>query len=304
MAAFGNWTPDTPFRWGSISKSFTALGALSLVERGELALDTPVRTYLPDGVYANKWFPGRPLRLEHLLALTSGLGDLSGTEFNDNTPLPLTEALGRHVRPLLWPPGLQHSYSNVPPGLTAGVIEQVSHQKFEAFMRKRVLAPLAMTQASFKPVGGLPGGFRADGRTEIPYWHVTFPAFGALNASLEEMANFLEMLLNRGKLGGRTVFAPATVAAMLTPLGSLGAAAGLDVGYGAGAYGWVTNGHLFRGHGGDADGYRSRYGILPDAGRGYLIAINTDNPKLLRSLQARVEAALTRDLPPPPVQAW
>ena len=74
VAAFGNWTPDTPFRWGSISKSFTALGALSLVERGELALDAPVRAYLPDGIYANRWFPDRPLRLEHLLALTSGLG--------------------------------------------------------------------------------------------------------------------------------------------------------------------------------------------------------------------------------------
>ena len=78
-----------------------------------------------------------------------------------------------------------------------------------------------------------------------------------------------------------------------------GTAAGLEIGYGAGLYGRVRRGHVFYGHGGDADGYRSRFGLLPAAGRGYFVVINVDDPGLLRELEALIEATLVDDLPVP-----
>lgn len=295
--------PGAPFRWGSITKTVTALTLLEAARRHDRPLDTPVHAVLDELPYRNPWQARAPLQIDHLLELAAGLGDLSGAEFDDNTPRPLAEALERHAggRVMLWPPGLQHSYSNVPPGIAAAVTEALTGDDFEAAARRLVFAPLGMTGATFQPQPELPGGFRADGITPIPYWHVTFRAFGGMNASPAAMARLMEALLNDGRVAGRQAVAAESVTRMYRSRATAGARAGLDIGYGAGLYGWVTDGHLFHGHGGDADGYRSRLGLLRDAGRGYLIGINVDDPDLLRRLQRRIEQALTADLPPPDV---
>ena len=51
-----------------------------------------------------------------------------------------------------------------------------------------------MQHAGFSPEPDLPGGFRADGVTEIPYWHMTYPAYGALNAPLTDMIELFTIL--------------------------------------------------------------------------------------------------------------
>ena len=297
-AGYGNADANTPFRWGSITKSVTGLAALHLVQTTDLSLAHPIRPILGEGYYRNPWAATQPIRLGHLLALSAGLPDLNRAEWNDNEPRPLWQALKRHEddRELLWPPGLQHSYSNVPPGLTAAVVEQLSRQPFEDYVDEHLFAPLGMQSASLSPIRGLPGGYQADGRTEIPYWHMTFKAFGALNASTREMTLLLTALLNDGRLAGEQRLDPDLVATFFQPMGTLANEAGLEVGYGAGVYGWVRGGHLFHGHGGDADGYRSRYGLLREHGRGYLVVINTDNPGLLGRMRRLLEDALTEDL--------
>jgi CubicO group peptidase (beta-lactamase class C family) len=314
-------TTVSPFRWGSISKTVTALTMLQLLAAQGVPLTDPVASHLPEplpeplpetlpepfpeALYENPWEAEQPLCLVHLLELTAGLPDLSASEFNDNTPLPLRDALARGAeqRQLLWPPGLQHSYSNVPPGIAAAVIEKLSGLSYEDAVTQLVLAPLDMRGAGFEQTDALPGGFRLDGKTEIPYWNMTFRAFGGFNASLDSMARLLEALLNEGRLDDRQVLDPGTVSRLFRAESSLGARAGLAVTYGAGLYGWVNKGYLFYGHGGDADGYRSRLGLLPRAGRGYLLVINSDNPEALRQLQQHVETALTADLPGPVVPA-
>ncbi len=292
------FAPDTPLRWGSITKTVTALAALKLAEEGKLDLDASVHGLLPENTYLNPWAPQSPLTTRQLLELSAGLADLSREEWDNNLPAPLAQTLPRQ-RQLLWPPGLQHSYSNVPPGLTAGVIEFVAGTPFTSYVEAAVLKPLGMMTASLNPVSGLPGGFKADGTTALPYWHMTFLAFGALNASLEEMSRLLHMLLNQGELNGQRLFSHASLAALYGPGTTLAARTGLDVGYGTGMYSWIARGHQFWGHGGDADGYLSRYGLLPQQGRGYLVLINADQPKTLRRLRQKIESALVADLPEP-----
>lgn len=301
-SAAARFDRDTPFRWGSISKTVSALILLESARRRGVSLDTPVATLLTDLPYRNPWSRQSPVRIDQLLELSAGLPDLDAAEFADNTPLPLAAALARGAsqRVMLWPPGLQHSYSNAVPGISAVVIERLTGTSFDQAATDLVFTPLGMAPASYRRLAGLPGGFRADGTTPIPYWHVTFRAFGALNASPAAMAALLEALLNEGRVAGRQAVAAASIARMYRVASTLGARAGLEIGYGAGLYGWVRDGHWFHGHGGDADGYLSRFGLLPGAGRGYLLGIDVDDPELLGRMRRIVERALIEDLAPLP----
>ncbi|MFU8814392.1 MAG: serine hydrolase domain-containing protein [Pseudomonadales bacterium] len=297
---------DTPFRWGSMSKTVTALAVLQAAHARGVDLHTPVTHWLPRPPYRNPWTARQPVRLVHLLELTAGLADLSRAEFDDNTPRSLGAALQRGAagRVIRWPPGMQHSYSNVPPGIAAAVLERIGGEPFDEAVARGVFEPLGMSGASFQPLPGLPSGFRADGVTPIPYLHVTFPAFGGLNASPQDMGRLLEALLNRGRVdGGRAIPEPVVERAFRAE-SSLGARHGLEIAYGAGVYGWVRDGHRFLGHGGDADGYLSRFGLLPEAGRGYLLGINVDDPRLFGRLRRLVERARVRGPDPVLPQAW
>ena len=175
-------TAETPFRFGSITKTFTALTLLTLAENRAISMDDPAAAHLSTPVWSNRWAATHPVTLLQLLELTAGFADLTPTEFDFNEALPLAEALeiAPASRVTHWPPGLQHSYTNSAPGITTAIVEAISGKSFEAQMRSRVFSPLGMTSATLGPVEGLPGGFQPDGETEIPYWHVTYPAFGAL----------------------------------------------------------------------------------------------------------------------------
>jgi CubicO group peptidase (beta-lactamase class C family) len=202
-----------------------------------------------------------------------------------------------------WPPGLQHGYSNLTPALSEALIETVSGMRYRDYVAKTVFKPLAMTGAGFDPHDELPGGFRADGRTSIPYWHMAFASFGAMNASVADLSRLVATLIAECN---PMPDAPACGGAF-APSATLAARSGLRIGYGLGTYGRVRQGFVFHGHGGDADGYRSRFGVLPHGGRGYAIVINTDNPALLVRMEQLIEAALVADLerptPPPAVAA-
>ena len=297
---------DTPFRVGSISKTFTALTAMALVESGELELDAPVGPVVARQ-FANPWQDTHPVRLIHLLGLTAGLADLSRAEFDNNDPTPLTLAaalaLAPEQRRILWPPGTRHSYTNVAPGLTALVIEERTGERFETVVRGRVLEPLDMPNATYLRntylLENLPRGYRAGGTEEIPYWHMTYRAFGGLSATPREMSRFLTALLNDGRLDGRQALGIRTVRQMSQPTPSLASEAGLPIGYGLGLYGTVRSGFVFFGHGGDGHGFLARYGLLPESGRGYFVVINSDDPPALGRMRRAIERYLTNDLKPP-----
>ncbi len=307
----GDVRKDTPFRWGSITKTFTGLALMKAAEEANVSLAAPLSDVVPQRPWRNA-FAAYPVRLEHLLEMTSGLPDLSGRAFDDNRAMPLAQALVEHGDSLVvrWQPGLAHSYSNATMGLTELAVQSLADEPFAHALERLVLQPLGMPGASLDPLAALPGGFKADGVTPIPYWNMTFRGFGALNASIKEMSQLLQALLGwRDRPWSESVHAR-----LWRPHTGLDALAGLPVGYGAGIYGRVRDGWIWHGHGGDADGYRSRYGVLRDLRVGYAVVINVDNPRLLGDLVRVIERALTagRNPPetgtlPPPVtldQSW
>ena len=322
IKTFGSATPQTPFRLGSITKTFTSLALLHAAAASNTPLSTPAREILVEpsaattyegaetlsapqqvpAYWSNSWHKTHPVTLGQLVELSAGFGDISRAEFDSAVPIDRKEALAIHKpgHTTHWPPGTLHSYSNLPPAFSALAVEQMTGESFENYLHTHVLLPLGLSTATLKPDRKLPGGYKADGLTEIPYWHTIYPAFGGLNARPNEFARFLLKLTTdrlppglaaaKRHRGAMPLYQPTTTGASRV---------GLEIGYGAGIYGWERHGFLFAGHGGDADGYRSRFAIVPEAKRAYFLVINTDNAGLLRRLVRRTEQFLLADLEAP-----
>ncbi|MGH8248974.1 MAG: serine hydrolase domain-containing protein, partial [Gammaproteobacteria bacterium] len=266
---------------------FTGLALLMAAQNGRLDLDAPATDIVPDLPVRNPWRETHPLRIAHLIEHTAGLPDLSREEFDHSEPMELRAALAwkANGRRCLWPPGMHHSYTNAGAGLAALVLEEATGQSYEDFVEQRIFVPLGMETAGFFPdpptLEALATGYDSDGYTVIPYWHMLYRAFGAINARPVEMAALLQMLLNRGIYRGRRLLSASAVDRMETPATTLAARSGLRYGYGLGNYAWLHNGVLFHGHGGDGDGYLSRLGYSRERNLGYFVVINVfRNPDL------------------------
>ena len=149
---------DHKIRVASISKLAVALGVFRLVEKGEIDLDREATEYLGWSL-KNPAFPRSPIKLRYLLSHTSSVRDGSRyfiqagkgkiQDFFD--PKTRLWELGSH-----WTsnpkekPGYYFAYSNLNFGLLAEIIERVSNQRFDIFMKNEVLTPLGLT-ASFNP---------------------------------------------------------------------------------------------------------------------------------------------------------
>jgi CubicO group peptidase (beta-lactamase class C family) len=140
-------TPETLFRIGSVSKSFAALAALKLQEEGKLRLTDTVRQWVPEVAFVNPWEAGDPVRLIHLMEHTTGFDDMRLREYalNDLTPITLKDALayGASSRISRWPPGTRMSYCNSGPAVLAAVIEKVSGERFEDYVREALFQTAA-----------------------------------------------------------------------------------------------------------------------------------------------------------------
>jgi CubicO group peptidase (beta-lactamase class C family) len=294
----------TVFRIGSTTKSFTALAVLILVDDGKLNLDDRLFDIAPELKINNKWQDTHPILISHLLEHTAGLTDLSGEEFNFNEPLSLDEALKRNVdsRVIQWPPGMHHSYTNIGAGLLAYVIEKCSGMSYEDFVQDRIFNPLKMSSASFYPdektLKHLATGYDKDGVSPIPYWQMTFRAFGAINIKPTDMASFLQLMLNKGTYKNKRIVSESLLNNMHTPATTLAAKSGLKFGYGSGSYTFFRNGHVFYGHGGDGDGYLARYGVNPESGMAYFVVINVFRDSDLVEVRRLIEDFITKNLKP------
>jgi CubicO group peptidase (beta-lactamase class C family) len=145
--------PEHIFHMASVSKLFVATGVLSLVERGVLDLETPVRAYLP-------WFRMRDARHEdinafHLLTHTAGLPDVADYAWyapeTDSGAL-LRYVSGEEVREasLLWAPREgRFRYSNIGYELLGALIAALSDRSFETFMEEEIFRPFGMASSSF-----------------------------------------------------------------------------------------------------------------------------------------------------------
>ncbi|WP_426750561.1 serine hydrolase [Myxococcus sp. Y35] len=142
-------TPDTKFRIGSITKSFTATVILQLVAEGKLQLDDPITQHLPD--YRKD--TGDRVTITHLLNHTSGIPSFtSAPEYRDNhrTPYSVAEFVKKSCSgDLEFEPGTKFAYNNSGYYLLGAIIEKLTGQTYAEAVQARILGPLGMKDSGY-----------------------------------------------------------------------------------------------------------------------------------------------------------
>lgn len=262
-------TADTPFLTGSISKSFTALAIMQLVEAGSVELDTGVDRYL-DG------FSGRPagtITLRQLLSHTSGFSTLQGnTSFADDAGG--QDELARRVDRLaaLTPagaPGVTWEYSNANYEILGRVVEVVGGEDFQSYVGEHILEPVGMTH-SFVADGQVHESMATGHRpwfggkqplAENRMARGTAPQ-GGIVASAGDLARYLTVMMN----GRDDVLSAEGKAQMMRPASAASPFYGL---------GWfVDDGDGTVWHSGSSPGYESLATMVPAATTGVVVLVN------------------------------
>jgi CubicO group peptidase (beta-lactamase class C family) len=303
---------DTLFRVGSVSKSFVAMALVQLYEDGQLDLDAPVASIVPDVRIDNPWEATEPVRVRHLLEHTAGFDDMHFNEIYvlDGAPdRPLDEVLlrnpaSRHVR---WPPGTRMAYSNPGYAVAGRVVEAVAGKPFETFITERIFTPLAMSATTFSgdvDAPELAQGYDTRGGPPAVRRRIHLRPAGALHSSPRDLGLFVEMLLNWGELRGGYVIDPEYLSNMEWPRTTAASKAGVRAGYGLGIYSTIDLPYHVLGHQGGIDGFLSAYGYSPSRDVGFVVLLNgTYAPDALTRLSSLAIRYLKRDVAATPPES-
>lgn len=301
VAARQRATADTVFRAGSISKSLTGVAVMTLVERGRLSLDARLADLAPEVRFRNPWEATDPVRLVHLLEHSTGWPDISlrvlladgkGWPLRRGVELASPDYVSR------WRPGLYSVYNNAGPAVAGLVLEKVSGQTFESYVREQVLRPMGMATGDFdlppELAARLAKSYDARGG-ETPYQFITLGPSGSLAVSARELAQLVRFYLGRGTVDGRQILAPASVERIERGESTLAGRSGLTNGYGLGNAPLFDEGVTFRGHNGGIDSFTSVYGYSTRNGSGYVLLANGgQGVNFATPLTRMIQAYLTR----------
>lgn len=137
---------QVPFQLASVSKIFTAIAILQLVEKGLIQLDDKVKKYIP-------LFPYENITVYHLLSHRSGLpryDAFTPAQWNPAQPMTnkdMANLFAQYRPPLYFKPGKRHDYSNTNYAFLALIIEHVSNQPFNNYMKEQIFNPAGMHHA-------------------------------------------------------------------------------------------------------------------------------------------------------------
>jgi CubicO group peptidase (beta-lactamase class C family) len=296
----------TLFRIASISKTFTWIALLQLVEAGKVDLDKPATEYLPTSAKIPNDGFAEPILVRHLITHSAGFEDLyAGHLFVADPALaaPLITAVQRHRPKRVRPPGEAAVYSNYGTALAGLIVQHVSKTPFESYVEQFVLTPLGLQNTTFREPyspsltknNGLPSpmspaltedvskGFRwrLGAFQARPFEYVVqFAPAGSVSATPADMARYMSAMM----ADGAGVLKPETLSKMAAadPLFANGPGlAGL-------AHGMLQSrspkGWRAWGHGGDTLWFHSNLAIYPDLQLGVFITTNTQSGGKLRSL--------------------
>lgn len=141
--------PDMIFRIGSITKQFTAVSILQLVEQGRISLNDSIQKYIKD-------FPpkGQTITIENLLTQTSGIPDYLNLEFNLPNPFRIDISTKQivdsiKIQQLIFTPFSKFEYSNSNYFLLGYIIEQVSGLSYAEYIKNNIFDPIGLTKTYY-----------------------------------------------------------------------------------------------------------------------------------------------------------
>ncbi|MHA2108731.1 MAG: serine hydrolase [Candidatus Hodarchaeales archaeon] len=308
---------DTLFGIGSVTKSFTCIAVMQLVEAGQLDLEDPISKYLP----FNLGNTDNPITIRHLMSHTSGIPNLGlaeaviareGLSIETFIPLSTTEDVLRYINEaseeIRFAPGKEYFYFNGGYALLCLIIEKIAGMQLEDYIDLNILKPLEMTRSTLKekefkedPNKATAYLIKPHGRVE-PTSHMfdkNAKAAGGLFSSVIELGNYLILAMHGGVYKGKQILNENSLHDMYVIQKGSKKDHGMygDFGYG---YGWgITDdffGHKLYGHGGSTLVSSAYVGFLSEEKLGIAIAANNGNAPLGIFGQAIIASLLGRDI--------
>jgi CubicO group peptidase (beta-lactamase class C family) len=288
-------TPQTPFFIGSLTKSFTALAVMQLVEAGKIELDAPVQRYLP-------WFrvadpqASAQINVRHLLNQTSGLPMLLGMANLadvDNRP----DVAERQVRALSTleitrPVGSKFEYSNLNYNVLGLIVEVASGESYEDYIQRHIFNPLDMSHSYTSKVeaqtDGLAMGHRFWFGVPIAARNLLVPRgslpAGELISSAEDIGHYLIAQLNDGRYGSAQILSGTGITEMHRPAAEIN-----EMGMSLGSYGmgWISEGtgeSRIVSHSGIVPDFGGFMALVPELKKGMVLLFNVNHAMMKMTL--------------------
>ena len=279
----------TAFRIASLTKTFTAIALMQLWEQGLVDLDAPANDYLR----AFRLIPAKPnlspATVRHLLTHTAGIGywrrlsDLlrpgvgSGDRAGRSGALPLADYYRRGL-PVEVEPGTKWVYSNHGFAALGQIVEDVTGQPLDRYLRERIFDPLGMEHTdlirSERVRPHLATGYvlRSRGLEAVADREVPTLGGGGMYSTPADLARYVTALLSMADHGPGSVLRPETVTTMFRPhFQPDPRVPGMGLGFELGQ----EEKHRTVGKTGVLSGFHSAMSLVPDAGMGILILSNT-----------------------------
>lgn len=269
-------SPETVYRVGSVSKLFTDMTVMQLVEAGEVELDTPVTDYLPEFSPRNPF--GVPITLRQLMSHRAGLvrEPPLGNYFEDTEPTLTATVASLNDTELVHAPGERTKYSNAGIAVVGLVLERLSGKPFVQVLEEEVLRPAGMSRSAFFPredlLPDLAGAYMwtYDGREfPAPTFQLGMSPAGSLYSTVTDMGRFLSLLF----AGGPPLLSTETLEQMWTPQYAEPGTAG---GYGLGFRVSDFEGTRKVGHAGAIYGFATELSALPEEKLGVVVVVTMD----------------------------
>ncbi|MCP4782111.1 MAG: serine hydrolase [Fuerstiella sp.] len=261
-------TADTVYRVGSVSKLFTDIAVMQLVESGQLDLDAPIETYVPDFQPNNPF--NAPITLRQMMTHRSGLVRESpvGNYFDPTEPGLTGTVASLNDTSLVYKPGTRTKYSNAAIAVVGAVLERQLESSHAARVRKAILDPLHMNSSGFVVTPAvrqkLATGWMHtydDRRFEAPTFLLGTGPAGNLYSSVLDLSKFLVCMFNEGGTADGHILQPETYRSMTSPLKD---SDGRTLGFGLGFHVQELDGFRKIGHGGAVYGFSTQLEAIPE----------------------------------------
>jgi CubicO group peptidase (beta-lactamase class C family)/D-alanyl-D-alanine dipeptidase len=273
-------TALTGYRVGSVSKLFTDLAVMQLVDQGALDLDAPVNRVLPEFAPQNPYRV--PITLRQLMSHRSGLvrEPPIGHYFDPSSPSLDAVVASLARTSLIFEPGTRTKYSNAGVAVVGAVVARVKGQPFPQAINEMIFQPLGMSRSSFEPSRELAKSmahgqmWSYDGRAiATPDFLLGTGPAGNLVTTVGDLSRFIQFLFADGKGPRGALLKPGTLRAMIEPqLGRPGESPAFGLGFRLSR----LDGERKIGHDGAVYGFATSLAALPDARLGAVVIAAAD----------------------------
>jgi len=291
-------TAETVYRVGSVSKMFTDIAVMQLVERGTIDIDAPVHDYVPDFSPTND--TPTPITLRQLMSHRAGIvrEPPTGHYFDDTGTDLATTVRSLDGTPQIYPPTARTKYSNAGIAVVGYALERTQGAPFAEYVKRSVLEPLGMDRSAFTPEPEIVGelarasmwGFDRD-LFPAPTFELGMAPAGSMYSTVLDLSRFMSAAFRRGEGERGRILDPETLEAMWEPQF---ADAGSTSGYGFGFAVGERFGQRWLGHGGAIYGFSTQLSFLPEAGLGVAVvsAVDGTNTVVERIADAALQLML------------